>query len=218
LLSGPLEAIRSLLEASVRSEIWANAVTSLYEIGVAFLLAASVGLGIGLAIGISKYLSSVFEPLVLALFAVPKISLLPLFVLWFKIGSPTIIFFGFFSGLFPIMVNTIAGAKQVNISHVQLAKSMGANQWQIYRKIVLPSIVPSAFAGLRLSLILVSVTVTLAEMFLGASIGLGGLIYFWTSTFNTAPLYAVILVFSLVLIVANQALLILEKRLNSFRA
>ena len=109
---------------------------------------------------------------------------------------------------------TIVGAKQVNLAHIQLARSMGASSIQIYRKVILPSIIPTAFAGMRLSLILVSVTVTLAEMYQGTVTGLGSLIFYWSTIFLSGPLYGVILVFSLVLIAANQALLSFEKRLS----
>lgn len=213
-LAGPIQAVLSLLRPSVQSQIAVNSSTTLYEIAVAYVVAVSLGLGIGLAIGISKYFTSVFEPLVLALFAVPKISLLPMFILWFGIGIPSKVVFGIFAGMFPVMVNTIAGAKQVNQAHIQLARSMGANSTQLYSKVILPSIIPTAFAGMRLSLILVSVTVTLAEMYQGTVTGLGSLIFYWSTIFLSGPLYGVILVFSLVLIATNQLLLMFEKRLS----
>ena len=213
-LAGPYQAILALLNRGVQNQILVNAHVTLYEIAVAYLIAVSIGIGIGLVIGVSRYFTTVFEPIVLALFAVPKISLLPLFILWFGIGISSKVVFGIFAGMFPVMVNTIAGAKQVNLAHIQLARSMGASSIQIYRKVILPSIIPTAFAGMRLSLILVSVTVTLAEMYQGTVTGLGSLIFYWSTIFLSGPLYGVILVFSLVLIAANQALLSVEKRLS----
>jgi len=213
-LAGPTAAILSLLQPQVVHAILMNAQVTLYEIAMAFAIAVSLGLGIGLAIGASKYLSSVFEPLVLALFAVPKITLLPLFILWFGVGISSKIAFGIFAGTFPVLVNTVAGAKGINVANLILAKSMGARPWQIYGKVVLPSVVPTAFAGMRLSLILTAVTVTLAEMYQGTVLGLGSLIFYWSTIFLAGPLYGVILVYSLVLIFVNQLLLHFEKRLN----
>jgi NitT/TauT family transport system permease protein len=216
-IASPSNALLSLLQRDVQSSIIVNARVTLFEIAVAYIVAVSLGLGTGLAVGLSKYLTSVFEPFVLVLFAVPKISLLPLFILWFGIGISSKVAFGIFAGIFPVAVNTIAGAKSINISNIVLARSMGANSFQIYRKIALPSIIPTAFAGMRLSLILVAVTVTLAEMYQGTVLGLGSLIFYWSTIFLTGPLYGVILVFSAVLIAANQVLLFLEKKLNSLR-
>jgi NitT/TauT family transport system permease protein len=213
-IAGPSSAILSLFQRDVLTSILDNARVTLFEIAVSYLIAASIGFGIGLMIGLSKYLTSIFEPFVLLLFAVPKITLLPLFILWFGIGIFSKIAFGIFAGIFPVAVNTIAGAKSINISNIILAKSMGASNLQIYRKIAIPCIIPTAFAGLRLSLILVAVTVTLAEMYQGTVLGLGSLIFYWSTIFLTGPLYGVILVFSAVLIAVNQTLLYFEKKLN----
>ncbi len=216
-IAGPVQAVASLFQTSVRAQIMQNALPTLYEIGMAFAISGIAGIGIGLTIGAGRELRTVFEPLFLAIFASPKIALLPLFILWFGYGANSFIYFGVFTGIFPVIVNTMAGAKNVNIAHVQLAKSMGAKPWHIYTKIIFPSIIPSAFVGLRLSLLTVAVTVALAEMYLGTPIGLGELIYYWTNIFLTPPLYAVILLFSLVLIGANLGMLAVEKRLNFFR-
>lgn len=214
-IAGPVEAILSLFNPNILGQIIANAMPSLYEIVTAYLVAVSLGIGIGLAIGVSKHLSAVFEPLMLALFAVPKITLLPLFILWLGVGISSKVAFGIFSGVFPIIVNIIAATKQLNPTYIQLARSIGAKQTQIYAKVVLPSIVPSAFAGMRLSLILVAVTVTLAEMYQGTVLGLGSLIFYWSTIFLAGPLYGLILVFSAILILINQVLLSVEKRIHS---
>lgn len=172
----------------------------------------------GLAIGMTKYFTEVFEPVTLAILAIPKITLLPLFAVLFGENFSSITYYGIFAAMFPIMVNTISGVKQVNISHLKLAKSMGAKPLHIYTKILLPSIIPQVFAGLRLTFIISTVEVTLAEMVFGSSLGLGGLFIFWSDTFNTGPLYAAILTFSTILIVVNLSMLTFEKRLNFFRA
>lgn len=216
-IAGPYKAILALFSSDVLNSILINSKVTITEILISYAFAVSIGLGIGLAIGVSRYMASVFEPIALALFAIPKISLLPLFILWFGIGISSKIAFGTFAGIFPVLVNTIAGARSVNTSYLVLAKSMGASQIDIYRKIVLPAVIPVAFAGLRLSLILVAVTVTLAEMYQGTVIGLGSLIFYWSTIFLTGPLYGVILVFSSVLIFLNQTLLYIEKRLNKYR-
>ncbi len=216
-LASPSSAVLSLFQREVLLSIFFNAKVTLYEIAIAYIIAVSLGLGIGLAIGVNRYLTSVFEPFILLLFAVPKISLLPLFILWFGIGISSKVAFGIFAGIFPVAVNTIAGSKSINLSNILLAKSMGANNIQIYRKIVLPSIIPTAFAGMRLSLILVAVTVTLAEMYQGTVVGLGSLIFYWSTIFLTGPLYGLILVFSAVLIAINQFLLYFEKKINMLR-
>ncbi len=188
------------------------------ELLTAYGLSVVIGIGLGLILGWTKYLRSVLSPYILAIYSIPKMVLFPLFLLGFGVSFNANMWFGFFHGFFPIVINTIAGVRDVNPLLINAAKSMGASTWQTFRKAVIPQIVPTVMTGLRLGMGSTFIGVLVAEMFaVSEHAGLGYLLTLTAAQFQTPKMYAVILLISAVTILSNQTLLIFERRASRWR-
>lgn len=187
---------------------------TLIEIVTAFALAASFGLVIGMIIGLWDHFYHSTYGIILLLYGIPKLTIIPLFVLYFGIGINCRIAFGAASGFFPILLNTIAGARSVEPSVLIMSHSMGATPFQMFTKIIFPSILPSAFTGLRLGMNHTLLGVVLAELFFSQRGGMGYYINLLTSSFKTDELFAIVVVVAAIAILANQVLLKLERHFS----
>ena len=124
-----------------------------YELAIAFVLSVVIGMVVGLAVGLSKFSHRSFMPIILLLYGTPQITILPLFILYFGIGPPSKIAFGVSHGIFPIIVTIVAGVQNIDPSLLKAARSMGASEAQILTAVIVPTMLPSFFTGMRLGLI-----------------------------------------------------------------
>jgi sulfonate transport system permease protein len=143
----------------------------------------AIGLSVGVAIavllavvsGLSRIGEHAFDPLLNAARSVPLLGLLPLFIVWFGIGDLPKILFVVLGALFPMYVNTFAGIRGVDPKLGELGQVLGLSRWQLVRHIVLPGSLPSAFTGLRLSVVGSLLALVVAEQ-INANAGLGFMI------------------------------------------
>jgi NitT/TauT family transport system permease protein len=188
------------------------------------LLPFSVGLAItivgGIAIGIVMaqwpILEYVLDPFVNAFYAIPRIALVPLIILWVGLefgGKVTILVS---VAIFPVIVNTYAGIKDVRGSMLEIGKAYGATPAQIFFKIVLPAAVPFIMAGVRLSVGLAIIGIVVGEFFTAIS-GLGGMIVEYANSFATAKLFVPVIIIALVGVVLTEFVVFLERRLSRWR-
>lgn len=176
----------------IEQELIDHALLSVKEIGSAFAIAAVVGVTLGLTIGMNKRLRLVVTPILSALFAVPLIVLIPLFLVTLGLGAPSKIAFGALYGVFPIVFNTVSGVASLDGVYVRLAKAYGLKTSFSLRRIVLPAASPQIFNGLQLSLAITIVAVISAEMF-GSIAGLGFLIQRSAQRLDSASLWFTVL-------------------------
>lgn len=164
---------------------------------VAFFIGMSLGIivaiPLGLLIGRYRSVEFVLDPYVTFLYVIPSVAFVPLFVLWFGFDFKFQVALVFESSLFPIMINTAAGAKNVEADLVDGGRSFGASEIQILRTIIVPASLPFVFAGLRIAFSSAWVGVVVAQM-TGALTGLGGLIKTYASIYRTADMLVPILV------------------------
>jgi NitT/TauT family transport system permease protein len=153
---------------------------------------------------------------VLLLYAIPQVVLLPLVVLLFGIGPVSKIFFGFSHGVFPVIVNVVAGMRNVSQLHLRGARSMGASRFDIARHVMFPHMVPSLFAGLRLGMTVTLIGVILAELYVSMS-GIGYYTQVFAETFDPAPLFALIAVLAAIAITLNELVRLAERRVTRWR-
>src|SRR5205823_11272341 len=156
-------------------ELYADAWASLMRALPGFAIGALLGIALGLAAGIARSFDEMLSPLVFVTYPVPKIVMLPLFMLWFGIGDLSKVLIIALACFYPMYINAYYGAKSTSALLVWSALNMGADQGQIFRKVVLPSALPLIFAGLRVSLALSFIVMFATEM-INASSGLGHLI------------------------------------------
>ena len=186
------------------------------EVGAAFAAAAVVGVGAGLLIGLSGFAYRTFRPIVLLLFSVPKMVMLPLFILFFGIGVLSKAVFAFSLGVFPVLLNVIAGSRMVDRTLVTAAHCMGASRAGIFLKVVLPAALPSVITGLRVGMTQTVLGVLLAELY-ASNTGLGYFVALYSQSFKLAQLFALFFVVAALSIVVNEGLRALERRASRWR-
>lgn len=145
---------------------------TVYRAIAAFVLAIVVGVPLGLAMSQFRPVEWFFDPIVSFGFPVPKVTLVPIYVLWFGFGTLPAVLLGTTSATFPIVIATHAGAKTVDRELIWSARSMGISRFRMLRSVILPAALPEIFNGVQISLFLSFVVVVVAEMVTSAG-GLG---------------------------------------------
>jgi NitT/TauT family transport system permease protein len=186
------------------------------EVATAYVMSVVVGLAIGLLVGWSKPGRKTLYPIVLLLYAIPQVILLPLFVLIFGIGPAVKIAFGFTHGIFPVVVNVIAGMRNVSPLLLNGSRSMGASSIDVARHVYFPHMVPSLFAGLRLAMTLTLLGVILGELYVSTS-GIGYFTKLFAERLDPAPLFALIAVLAVMAIVLNEIVRVAERRFTRWK-
>lgn len=157
--------------------------------GLGFLIGSVVGGLVGFILGWIRRLGDLFEPFILALYTLPKIALAPLFVLWFGIGLTNKIMFSALLVFFMVFFTTYQGTRQVDRDLVENARLLGAERWDIWTKIAIPYSAVWVLTGVRIGLPYALIGAIVAE-FIAASAGVGYRIKVATSFFNTAGVFA----------------------------
>jgi ABC-type nitrate/sulfonate/bicarbonate transport system permease component len=171
----PLEILGHFLAALGSPELYAHAAASLARALPGFLLGSLAGVMLGLAAGIARGVDEALSPLVFLTYPVPKIVMLPVFMLWFGIGELSKVLIIALACFYPCFINAYYGARATPRILVWSARNMGAHDALIFRRVVLPAALPMIFAGLRVSLALSFIVMFAAEM-INARSGLGHLI------------------------------------------
>jgi NitT/TauT family transport system permease protein len=197
-------------------EVYPHLLTTLYETGFGFAIAAVLGVAIGYVLGTYRVVADVFEPLVLSAYAVPKIVLLPLLLTIFGVGLEAKIANAAIHGVFPIVLNTVVGVREVSRVLLKLARSLRAGPGQTFGKVVVPSMALPVFAGLRLALGLAFLGALLAELF-ESKVGLGFLVLQFYNTAQIGKMLAVILLVFILTMALNAGLERVERRLARWR-
>jgi NitT/TauT family transport system permease protein len=174
-----------------------------FELAVAFAISVVIGLAVGLAVGLSRFAHRSFMPIILLLYGTPQITILPLFILYFGIGTPSKIAFGVSHGVFPITVTIVAGVQNIKPILMTAARSMGASRWQLFRWVIFPHMIPTFFAGMRLGMTGVLLGVLLAELYVSTA-GIGYFTTLFTQSFDPTKLLALISVLAAMAIALNE--------------
>ena len=210
-LPAPTAIISALLQMIADGEIGVSLAASLYRILAGFFIGSLIGLAVGLVTGTSALMDKIGTPIVNAIYPIPKIALLPLFILWLGIGElskVTIIALGVF---FPVAMNTYSGVKNVDTLLLKVAASFNASWWMTMKSVVLPNALPMIFAGLRLAAGTSLLLLVAAEM-IAAQVGIGALILHYGDLMITDRLMAGVIVLSLLGLVFNLMLQFLERK------
>jgi ABC-type nitrate/sulfonate/bicarbonate transport system permease component len=172
---GPLEILKHFFTALGSQELYDNIGASLARALPGFAIGAALGIALGLAAGVSRALDGALSPVVFLTYPVPKIVLLPIFMLWFGIGDLSKVLIIALACFYPVFINAYYGARATQRILIWSGLNMGAGAWRIFRSIVVPSALPQIFAGLRVALALSFIVMFAAEM-INARSGLGHMI------------------------------------------
>lgn len=220
LLSSPLEiGSKMWLIATGHSDIpdfTSNLIATITELLIAYGAIIAIGVPFGLALGWNKFFGATFEPLIIAFFSIPSIVLYPVIYLIFGLGTTSKIVFGILVGLFVVVENSVAGARQMNPDFVKVGTSLGFSKLQIFRKMVIPAALPSITTGLRLGISMTLIGIIAGEI-IASSVGLGRLVSNSFSLFRTGDLMTLIVIIVAISTVGNLALALIERRASRFR-
>lgn len=148
-----------------------NLCITLLRILVGFALAAVAGILLGVLMGMSRLVARVADIWIAAFYPLPKISLIPLLIIWLGTGEAYKIVISVISAFFPIVMSTYSGIRQVDGGLLKAAKDLGADRWQIQLKVVIPAAIPSILSGLQLGMGVTIILIVAAEMIGGSSEG-----------------------------------------------
>lgn len=215
-LPKPTDVLATFQELYASGLLFKHLLPSLSRLVVGALIGVSAGIGVGVLIGLFSYVRSGLVPLVAALFPIPKIALLPLFVIWFGIGEGSkyaLIAFGTFT---PTVVATFGAVDNVDRTLIRMGQSFGLSWQSIVRKIVLPGAMPGILSGLRISLAIAIILLVAAEM-LGAEFGIGAYILEAGSLYDLERLFAGVIILSVLGVLVSASIGLVERRLLRWR-
>ena len=190
--------------------------SSLQVLGLGFLFGAVAGVLIGLAAGRSETIAALIDLPVNALYAVPAVALVPVIVLWFGFAATTKTVVVFLFVVFPVLINTTRGVREVDPELVEVARSFCSSERRMWFDLILPSALPFIVTGLRLAIGRALIGVIVAEFYTSLS-GLGDLITTNASNFQTARMFVPIVVIALLGVFFTALLELAERRLVQWR-
>ena len=165
-------------QLTLNGELAMHTAATLWRVFAGFVIGAVPGILIGLAMGVSRWVRAAIDPLVAALFPIPKISLLPLIMLYLGIGEASKIALVALGVVFLVLINAMAGVLAIDPIHFDVAKNYGAPRYKLWTRVVIPGALPMIFVGMRLGIGVAFIVIVAAE-FVAARSGIGYLI--WTS-------------------------------------
>ena len=191
----PSSIVRKLIIMILEGELFVHLVASLTRLSLGLAFGGTTGLLLGLAMGWSRKLRVAIDPLVAAVHPVSKIAILPLIMIIFGIGEASKIVVVSMVTFFPMLINTMAGVRQINPIHFEVAQNYRASTFKVFTRVILPGSLPMILTGLRLALN-VALLLTIAVELVASRTGLGNLIWFSWQTLRTEQLYATLIVTS----------------------
>ena len=176
--------------------LWTHLGASLQRLVLGWTAGSLLGIAVGFAIGLFSLARASLLPLVSALFPIPKIALLPLFVIWFGIGEGSKVATILFGSFFPTVIAAYGGVDAVDRGLIRMGQSFGLSWWSIVRKIVLPGALPAILSGMRISASIAIILLVAAEM-IAAEHGVGAYILLAGSLMATDRLIAGVAILSM---------------------
>ena len=215
-ISSPIKVVRAASEVFASAEFRGDLATSGTEFLVGYLMAIAVGVPLGMAVGWYKRLYFALSPFIHTLNTIPRITLLPVIIIWFGIGIWSIIFVVFLGAVIPILISTYAGVRTSEERFLRVARSFSASQGRILRTIVLPGTVPFIFTGLKYGSGRALLGVIVGELY-ASTAGIGYFIASAGNAFQTDKMLVGVLIVVVTGVVTMEALNRIERRFDRWR-
>jgi NitT/TauT family transport system permease protein len=206
--------------SSVAAGLWRGFSTGLYfehiavtvfEVLAGFALGCGLGFALGVAVALNRYVAYFLYPYIVMFLSMPKVALAPLLVLWFGLGLTSKVVTAALVSFFPLMVNTIVGLNSADRDRIDLIRSLGGTNRQVFTMLRLPSALPFIMAGLEIAITL-SLIGTVVTEFLGAEKGLGMLMQSMNFVMDVAGSFSILIVLAVVGLALNRTLLAVRRR------
>ncbi len=215
-VSQPSRVINDFGDFYSSGALYKHTSVTLFEAFTGLFFGMIAGISIGFLLGRVESLGRIFEPIITALYGIPKLALAPVFVLWFGLGIESKVFLSGLMVFYLVFFSTYGGIKAVDRNLVNAIKLMGGTEMQIMSKVVLPSCVPWILAGVRGG-VGASLIGSIVGEYMGASAGLGWMLAYASSFFQIARVMSCIIVLLCIGISFNLILKSIEKRLLKWR-
>ena len=209
-MPAPDDTVRALFAGNYNW--WTNTAVTATEIFGGYAFALVVGVLLALAFTWSKPLEALMMPLLVSLNMIPKVALGPLIIVWFKYGIVPNMMIAFSICVFPILLTTVRGLREVEPDLLDLVRTLRGSRWQVFTKIQLPGALPYIFSGMKVAAILAVAGAIVGE-FLGSDKGLGYLMLQVQVTLDTAAMFMAVLLITLIGMLLYGAVLLLERAL-----
>ena len=192
ILPAPAKVWDAWLDMLTSPRAWGHTWMTVYVTLVGFAWALVIGVALGVVLGRVRWLELTLNPFIIATQVIPKVALLPLFSVWFGFGMTSKVIVAAVLAFFPILTNTILGVKSVDSGHRDVMTSLNASNWQIFRRLELPSSLPYILSGMEIGIVLAIIGAIVGE-YLGGNAGLGYMLVAKMNGYETDGLFAVIL-------------------------
>lgn len=212
----PTRVAQAVWEFFATGTIWPHMIDSLQRAVTGFGISILLGLPLGILIGWFKVFDRIVGPVLEVFRQLPPLALFPVMIVLFGLGLRAQVAIVVWASLWPILLNTISGTREVDRTLIKAAKSLGASEFKMFTKVVLPSAVPVISTGLRLGGAYALLVLVAAEM-IGANSGLGFLILRSQYNFRIPDMYAAIVILALVGLAVNYLLIAFERRMTRWR-
>jgi ABC-type nitrate/sulfonate/bicarbonate transport system permease component len=186
------DVVRATIDLAAKGELQHHFAASFTAIFYGMLLAVVFGVAFGVLIGASRLVADYTEVYLNALYATPLVAVAPLLILWLGIGIASKVAVVFLISVFPIVISTASGVRNVDAQYLEVARAFGAREPQIVAKVMIPAALPFVLTGIRLAIGRAIVGVVVGELF-GANAGLGFLIFTSGQTFDVPTLFSAVL-------------------------
>lgn len=210
------KVVEALINEAASGTLWANMQISLQRALIGFVVGLSIAIPLGLAIGWFKKFGTFINPLLQVFRNMPVLALLPVFVMFFRIGELSKVMVIMWGVLWYTLLNTISGVRNVDSQLIKAARSMGTGSLRLFASVVLPAALPFIFTGVRLSAT-VSILILIAAEMMGANSGLGYALYFYQANFLIPQMYAYIAIMAILGTTLNFVLEAVERRTFRWR-
>ena len=216
LFAPPSRVAGAFVELTASGRLPQALLVTLQSLAAGFVLAVVSGLAIGVLLGLHPTLARVVEPYIDAIYATPRVVIIPLVILWFGVGFEGRLFIIWIGGVVPIILNTAIGVRNARQDLVEVARAYQANDRQLVRHVILPGAVPYVIGGLRIAAGRLLLGVVIAEIFLDLT-GVGGLIQTESAYFRTDNMLVGVLVFAVLGILMIGGFDILERKFSAWK-
>ena len=210
----PLATARYAAGMFANEQFWGHLWESMRAFAAALTIAVAVGLTLGLWLGFHRLSGDVFEPMLVALYSIPKITLYPILLLMFGLGISAKIAFGAIHGIIPIALFTITSVRNIKPVLIKTGRVMGLTTWQMFRTILFPAAVPEIFTGLRIGFALTLIGTLLGEMF-ASQRGLGYLLKTAIGLHNVDQIMGVTFLLVVFAAIVSAMLIAIDRRLHA---
>lgn len=214
----PTEVLLSLHAQIASGWIFGALWLTLQETIIGFVIGSALGIGLAIILSEFTLLRTLLQPYIVALQAVPKVAVAPLFLIWFGFGIESKIALVVSIMFFPVLVNTMAGLDSVSEDQMELMRVYRASRWQTLRRLKIYAALPYIFASFEVCLVLSLTAAVIAEMLgSGTTIGLGTLIRIFESRVDTAGIFAVLIVLSLLGVALHGTVIVTQRYVLSWQ-